>query len=459
MAKLDPLWKVHTGDARRADRFLAATSARIAGPGEGTPILTATVTSPPYGGLIDYGSARQIGYKQAHDAYLRDCQSVFGHVFRWTKDDGSLWVVVDDYLDRTSASSAAASGRPTAVQPLPFQLMTAASAVGWTLREVIIWHKDKTRPWSHRGRLRNAFEYVLHFVKTAEYKFHVDRLRDSVELGRWWVQYPERYNPGGKVPDNVWAIPIPVQGSWSASAAVQHACPFPPDLVRRVLHLATDPGDVVFDPFSGSGTVAAVAEAMGRKPLGLEINADHVSAYKKIVRPEILRSSAVYGANSEPTAPLAQTLLALRAVKYPKSLISRLRKDPDLPTIKLAAAMIESDSKSRRAHQQQTISTVLVLADEDCDRLDDLLQAAKDATSRAPLTKFGIAGDVIVCSATEFLRLAKGRRLYLYEHGHTWASGGRITARDAVQQPMSNRRGGYPPIVATVEVNVRLPDH
>ena len=66
------------------------------------------------------------------------------------------------------------------------------------------------------------------------------------------------YNPHGPVPTNVWDIPIPVQGSWK-TPAIAHACPLPPDLIERLVFISTDPGDVVFDPFAGTGVVVAEA--------------------------------------------------------------------------------------------------------------------------------------------------------------------------------------------------------
>ena len=154
------------------------------------------------------------------------------------------------------------------MEPLPFQIAEELSEIGWTLRDIIVWKKSKTLPWSSRGRLRNAFEYVMLFVKTVEYKYHVDRLREPDQLTQWWVKWPERYNPDGKVPDNVWQFKIPTQGT-SGTTTIQHSCPLPPDLVERLIYLSTDPGDVVFDPFGGSGVVLAEAERLGRRPMGL----------------------------------------------------------------------------------------------------------------------------------------------------------------------------------------------
>ena len=219
---------------------------------------------------------------------MDDMRSVFRALHDWTTDEGSLWLIADTFLDQTK--------KPSAMFPLPFELSALAHQAGWTLRDVVIWRKDKTRPWSQRGRLRNVFEYVLFLVKTTNFAYHIDRLRDATDLARWWVRYPERYSPQGKTPDNVWDIPIPVQGSWGLDLA--HACPLPVELVRRILLLSSNPGDIVCDPFAGVGTVVATAEGMGRRGWGLEINQEFRRRYLEHLRPEVLERFAHDETNS-----------------------------------------------------------------------------------------------------------------------------------------------------------------
>ena len=166
-------------------------------------------------------------------------------LYDYTKSTGSLWMVVD-----TLRVNAEFPGQAARQLPLPFELSSLAAKSGWTLREIVIWKKDRTLPWSNGRRFRNLFEYVLFLVKTDDHKFKVDRLRDY-EFGEWWLRWPERYNPNGRQPSNVWEIPIPVQGSWR-TPTIPHVCPLPEELVKRMLLLSTDPGDIVFDPFAGT---------------------------------------------------------------------------------------------------------------------------------------------------------------------------------------------------------------
>ena len=145
---LDPpesFFTVQQGDARRLDLMLSPySSAR-------RPLLTSTITSPPYGALKDYGHPDQIGRGERHDEYLIEMRRIFRSLHTHTKRNGSMWLVVDSLRKKGAESPV------WAVQPLPFELASEAADEGWVLREVIVWLKDKTLPWSNRGRLRNTF--------------------------------------------------------------------------------------------------------------------------------------------------------------------------------------------------------------------------------------------------------------------------------------------------------------
>jgi DNA modification methylase len=131
---------------------------------------------------------------------------IFAPLHEHTRDDGSLWLIADTYMAQGEA--------PRRLLPVPFDLSRTAEEAGWTLRDVVIWRKDRALPWSNGTRLRNAFEYILLLVKGPTPKYYLDRPREHDDLREWWVRFPERYNPQGKAPANVWDLPIPRQGSW-----------------------------------------------------------------------------------------------------------------------------------------------------------------------------------------------------------------------------------------------------
>ena len=89
------LFDLHPGDARRLDELLSPFS------GPSDPLLTCTITSPPYGDLKNYGDPDQIGWGQPYDEYLTDLRRVFRAIAKHTRDDGSLWIIADTLQPET----------------------------------------------------------------------------------------------------------------------------------------------------------------------------------------------------------------------------------------------------------------------------------------------------------------------------------------------------------------------
>lgn len=431
---------VHQGDARWTDRLLQ----RVSGPTD--PLITCTITSPPYGDLKDYGHPDQIGFGQPYDEYLTDARRVFRGVYEHTRDDGSMWVVADS-LRRQDPDNRGL----WKLEPTPFQLAAEAEEAGWILRDVIIWRKDKTLPWSGKGRLRNAFEYVLFLVKSEDFKYRVDRLRDPAELEEWWVKWPERYNPLGKAPDNVWDIPIPVQGSWG-NPLIAHACPFPPELVERLVLLATDPGDVVFDPFAGTGSVVAQANRLGRRGLGFELNPEYVAAYDSLVRPEVeAHAEAPLAAVADRNEWVRDALLNLRALKYPKLIVKTVR---DAGHENVAATVVLTKAKTGPPDgRYELIRTRTAFVAEGTDaELEELRQAVKLAADRPPASKMGVGGELDVIRPGDIAGYVGRKTLFPYLEGRTWMAGARVKVVDVPALLADRRSDRHPPVLADVAV-------
>lgn len=276
-------------------------------------IISTTITSPPYWKLKNYNSKLQIGFGQVYEEYINDMTSIFRDIYEITKDDGSLWIVLDTLKQNKE------------FKLLPFDLANQLKGIGWKLQDIIIWVKDKNLPWSHKGKMRNIFEYILFFTKRNEFKFYIDRIKEPKKIQNWWIKYPERYNPKGKVPERLWDFPIPTQGSWS-NGWIRHFCPFPPKLVERIILLTTNKNNVVFDPFAGSGVVLAQSMVMGRKAIGFDINTSYKEMYEKNVLPYITnnwekRRSQLINKQRK-SFQFSSKIKILRQLKYPKALIN-----------------------------------------------------------------------------------------------------------------------------------------
>lgn len=429
--------KYHIGDSRRLNELLPNRQ-----------FVDVTVTSPPYWNLKDYEIKSQIGFGQRYEDYLTDLEKVFESVHEVTNERGSLWVVSDTLKHKGE------------VKLLPFDLAQRLQRMGWILQDIIIWNKDKTLPWSHKGKLRNIFEYIAFFSKSRKFNYHLGRVREIDQLREWWVRYPERYSPEGKAPARVWNTPIPRQGSWSNNW-VRHFNPLPPELVRRILLLTTNEGDVVLDPFAGSGIVLAVAHEMRRDYLGVDLKPTYESMFRKTVLPAIH--------NMYQTAPeeeikarkqskrFSKLIWSLRMTKYPKEIIRLYREVHG--SIGLEAVHV------CRGSSRNSIEIAFLFRHPN-PVPPSFLERVRNLSKKPPLSKYGL--QVGLTSRT-FDALSKGcfrgktpnacKALYVYTGGRTYAWAQRITLSELLELMKGEQwsefsTGRYPPIIS--DVNVKL---
>ncbi len=244
------------------------------------------VTSPPYFNLKDYGGIpKQIGLGQEYNEYLIDVVSVFQQCYEISKKDASLWIVIDTIKK---------NGETT---PLPFDLLNklkdAHGKNTWLLRDIVVWHKIKNTPWHSEGRFRNHFEYILFFTKGDRFLFNIDSIRETTNYKKWWLTYPERYNSNGKSITNIWEHSAPIRG-WGHSGQ-NHMCSLPFALLEKIIEIGSNKGDVIFDPFGGSGSSIALAERMGRNGIAFDINPQ----YKRLFKSEVVMAAKHYWSRRE----------------------------------------------------------------------------------------------------------------------------------------------------------------
>lgn len=286
------------------------------------------VTSPPYFGLRDYGVDGQIGLEQTPDAYCAAMVEVFRCVRDVLTDDGTLWLNIGDSYAaqrggthmpaQTVAGGVGGKGDETAFRGMggeqrksahrnasamglkhkdligiPWMLAFALRADGWYLRQDIIWHKPNPMPESVRDRCTKAHEYIFLMSKSERYYFDSEAMQEPAlgaggpktkdrGPGNWGVKEiglpGERTNHGrscgmanGRETRNrrsVWTVATrPYKGA--------HFATFPPALIEPCILAGSRPGDIVLDPFMGSGTTAQVALQHGRQYLGCELNPEY----------------------------------------------------------------------------------------------------------------------------------------------------------------------------------------
>ena len=300
--------KVFFGDCRDTMRDLKAQGVRV----------QCCVTSPPYYGLRDYGHPGQIGLEKTPAEYVAALVEVFDGVRELLADDGVLWLNLGDSYNaagreghgtrqgykqgsnRASATKAdncrpsVADLKPKDLVGIPWRVAFALQAAGWYLRQDIIWHKPNPMPESVTDRCTKAHEYLFLLSKSERYLFDSEAMREpcSEDMQRRAAKGHTR-GAGGKIDASrqdadtlrgerakvidvrngrnrrsVWTIATrPYKGA--------HFATFPPALIEPCILAGSRPGDVVLDPFMGSGTTAQVAQALGRQWIGCELNTEY----------------------------------------------------------------------------------------------------------------------------------------------------------------------------------------
>jgi DNA modification methylase len=269
------------------------------------------VTSPPYFGLRDYGHEGQIGLEQTPDEYIKAMVDVFRCVWDVLADDGTLWLNIGDsyagsgkgrwgdgnsYATGKQATSKGTTEgklsksvtpecKPKDLIGIPWMLAFALRADGWYLRQDIIWHKPNPMPESVTDRCTKAHEYIFLLSKSQKYFFDSEAIKEDgvVPAGTKGAKgSAERFAKEGvnsrppeyKIYDgkrnkrSVWTVQTrPYKGA--------HFATFPSALIEPCILAGSRKGDIVLDPFMGSGTTAAVSLQHGRQYLGCELNQEY----------------------------------------------------------------------------------------------------------------------------------------------------------------------------------------
>ena len=268
------------------------------------------VTSPPYYGLRDYGGKeQQIGMEQSPEEYIAEMVKVFSSVRDVLADDGTLWVNIGDtyynyrsdgnYPKQTVAKTRQDLPTSTPVRGnklegykskdligIPWMLAFALRADGWWLRQDINWHKPNPMPESVRDRCTKSHEYIFLLSKSKNYKYDNEAIKEPVKQDWGTRDRTEgKYHNEGtglqphsgltksydkKNKRSVWSVTNkPYKGA--------HFAVFPPDLIEPCILAGSNEGDVILDPFMGSGTTAMVAKKHNRHYIGCELNRDYAT--------------------------------------------------------------------------------------------------------------------------------------------------------------------------------------
>ena len=291
------------------------------------------VTSPPYYGLRDYGHSGQIGLEETPEEYIAAMVEVFRCVWDVLEDDGTLWLNIGDSYSGSGKGTAGNLGKthnerhmehtktrglvPQGCKPkdligIPWMMAFALRADGWYLRQDIIWHKPNPMPESVQDRCTKAHEYIFLMSKSQKYYYDSEAIAMPLaETSNARLAQPNLANQAGsdrvpgKTNGNMKAVGPRFGGNkygdddreesrtksgnewtgdtgkanrrsvWTVATkpySGAHFAVFPSDLIEPCILAGAPVGGIVLDPFMGSGTTAQVAQNLGRKYLGCELN-------------------------------------------------------------------------------------------------------------------------------------------------------------------------------------------
>ena len=227
------------------------------------------ITSPPYWDLKKYGRKEgQIG-SESYELYIERLCKIWDECYRVAKD-GSIFVLN-------------VNSRRNKGVFYPIALDVYKHIRDWKLWDILIWYIPNALPQPNHYMERlfdNKFEFLLVFLKggSEKYKFHKPRVPQKYLLAD---PRAHKRNKNGRCLGNIFRIPA--YRPPNVKQLGYHEAAFPEELVALVVESFTDPGDVVLDPFLGSGTTLKVCQTMKRTGIGYELN----DGYKGLIQKRI----------------------------------------------------------------------------------------------------------------------------------------------------------------------------
>jgi site-specific DNA-methyltransferase (adenine-specific) len=238
--------------------------------------------------------------RRKHEDYLQFSKDWMAAVQRALKPTGSFYLAIgDDYAADLC--------------------VIARRELGLVMRNWIIWHY--TFGQQTKQKFARSHTHILYFTKEAEnFTFNSDAVR--VASARQTTYADARANPKGKLPDDVWYL-RPQEtpegwfeadsDTWNVSRVCGtfkeregwHGCQMPMQVLDRIIRASSNPGDIVLDPFNGSGTTVVSAALLGRKFVGIDQSGEYVAYAQKRLERALQQHAQANGKPSVVPAPSA----------------------------------------------------------------------------------------------------------------------------------------------------------
>jgi len=217
------------------------------------------ITSPPYRAGKAYEESMSV------EEYRQFAESWVSRIPRIVDDNGSFWLNV--------GYTKIGKNETLPLTYLYYPL------VKMRLVQEIVWHYEGGM--SYKKRFTHRTERWMWFAKNPDNViFNLDDIRD-ISLNK---TDDKRNHPLGKNPSDYWSFNRVVSGTGKTKEKTSHPCQFPISMIKRIIRSCSNTGDLIIDPFSGSGTVCAAAKELGRKYIGIEQCQQYVDESRERLR-------------------------------------------------------------------------------------------------------------------------------------------------------------------------------
>lgn len=241
------------------------------------------VFSPPYWKQKDYGTDLQIGFSESRGEYLEYLHDLFAELRRAATTAATLFVIVGDTI------------RDGECQLIPHRIAILLQDTGWHVRNTLIWNKSDAAPRRCSRQWRPVHEHILFAAKNIRSQtFNEDAIRIPYSprtLRRWGQGQTYGGSKSGRTGPKGQAFPRgksftlnpkgTIAGDVITHATSQsrdrHFATFPEALVSRLIEAGSNEGDLVLDPFCGTGTTGIAAMKLGRRFLGFDVNTEYLN--------------------------------------------------------------------------------------------------------------------------------------------------------------------------------------
>jgi len=249
--------KIITGDSRQMTE-LADNSVHL------------SITSPPYWQLKDYGTDNQIGFHDSYESYINNLNLVWKECYRTLHNGCRLCINIGDQFAR-----AVYYGRYKVI-PIREEIIKFCENIGFDYMGAIIWQKVTTSnttgggvqmgsyPYPRNGILKLDYEFILIFKKLGDAPKPTKEQKDNSKMTaeEWNTYFAGHWNFAGTRQNN-------------------HMAMFPEELPKRLIKMFSFAGEIVLDPFAGSGTTSLAAKNLDRNSVGYEISSEFIPVIKE----------------------------------------------------------------------------------------------------------------------------------------------------------------------------------